>query len=343
MKTKVTIQDIADALALSRITVSKVLNNSPNVSAETRALVLKKAQEMNYKHTIQADASGHGTSALQPKSFAFVMHTAPDAFHIGSEIITRLEQEIRSKGYSLTLHIITKADIASLTLPPNLNANHSEAIVCLEMFHPEYSRLICSIGLPVLFIDAGADFYSLNLPCSLLLMENRYSVYQMLTSICRKHQVASMGFVGDINHCLSFRERYESFVLAAHDCNADTHPYNIIDEDRFYDRPEWMLAQLRQKPKLPRLFFCANDVLAQLLIQCLTELGLQVPRDVLVCGFDGIPTLNPIMNSLTTVRIPCGKLGVHAARLLFQKIRNPDDIGDTTYLNTEVCFRDTAP
>lgn len=50
MKTKVTIQDIADSLQLSRITVSKVLNNSPNVSAETRALVLKKAQEMNYKY-----------------------------------------------------------------------------------------------------------------------------------------------------------------------------------------------------------------------------------------------------------------------------------------------------
>ena len=45
MKTKVTIQDIADELNLSRITVSKVLNHSPNVSDETRDLVLKKAQE----------------------------------------------------------------------------------------------------------------------------------------------------------------------------------------------------------------------------------------------------------------------------------------------------------
>lgn len=69
MKTKVTIQDIADALNLSRMTVSKVLNNSPNVSAETRALVLKKAQEMNYKY---GSAAAHpiAKGALHRPTFA---------------------------------------------------------------------------------------------------------------------------------------------------------------------------------------------------------------------------------------------------------------------------------
>lgn len=147
MKSKITIQDIADALQLSRITISKVLNNSPNVSEETRALVLKKAQEMNYRHTA-AGGSG-GKAGLQAKSFAFVMHMTPDAFHIGSGIITQLEQEIRIQGYSLTLHSITDDDIASLTLPSNLNRNQTAAIVCLELFHPEYSRLLCDLGIPV--------------------------------------------------------------------------------------------------------------------------------------------------------------------------------------------------
>lgn len=343
MKTKVTIQDIADALQLSRITVSKVLNNSPNVSDETRALVLEKAREMNYKSVSQSPYSAPILSISNAKNFAFVMHAAPDAFHIGSGIIAQLEQDIRSKGYSLTLHTITDADISSLTLPPNLNKKQTAAIVCLEIFHAEYSRLICSLGIPVLFIDACAEFYSLKLHCSLLMMENRAGTYQMLSSLCQRHHLTSMGFVGDNRHCLSFRERYEAFLLVAAEHGIDTQPYQIIANDSFYSQAGWMAEQLRQKDKLPELYFCANDVLAQVLIQGLAELNLQVPRDVLVCGFDGLPSMNPLTSSLTTICIPCKELGEYAAQLLFQKLIYPDTISSVTYLDTEICFRDSAP
>lgn len=342
MKTKVTIQDIADELGLSRITVSKVLNNSPNVSDETRSLVLKKAQEMNYKSANNTNANAK-ESAVQSKSFAFVVHMAPDTFHFGSWIMTQLEQEIRTKGYSLTLHTITKEDVASLTLPPNLNKTQTAAIVCVEMFHPDYCRLICSLGIPVLLIDACTDYYSLNLNCTLLLMENRISTLQMLTALYQKHHLTSMGFVGDQNHCLSFRERYESFALAAFEYGIETHPYNIIADDNLYCQPGWMMAQLKEMGKLPQLFFCANDVLAHLLMMALAELGIQVPGDVLICGFDGLPSINTFTNSLTTVRIPCRELGICATQLLFQQIQNPEYICGTTYLGTEVCFRDSAP
>ena len=343
MKTKVTIQDIADSLQLSRITVSKVLNNSPNVSAETRALVLKKAQEMNYKYVNTAAYSNAMASGPQAKSFAFVMHMTPDAFHIGSGIITQLEQEIRTKGYSLTLHSITEEDIASLTLPPNLNKNQTEAIVCLELFQPDYSRLLCSLGIPVLFIDACIDFRSLNLDCSLLLMENRVSTHQMLAALGEKHHLTSMGFVGDNRHCISFSERYEAFFLTAAEYGVDTQSYNIIADDSNYSQDGWMTEQLQKKERLPQLFFCANDVLAQVLIHSLTELGLRVPEDVLVCGFDGLPSVNTPMNSLTTVRIPCKELGTCAAQLLFQKIQYPGSIPFTIYLDTQVHFRNSAP
>ncbi len=344
MKTKVTIQDIADALNLSRMTVSKVLNNSPNVSAETRALVLKKAQEMNYKYgSAAAHPIAKGALHRPTKSFAFLMHLTPDAFHIGSGIITQLEQEIRSEGYSLTLHSITEEDIDSLTLPPNLNQNQTAAIVCLEIFHPEYSRLICSLGIPVLFIDAYAGFHSLHLDCTLLMMENRNSTCRMLSALCREHVLTSMGFVGDSSHCVSFRERYESFLLTASEYGVETRPYNLIADDSFYGQDGWIMAHLQKMERLPQLFFCANDVLAQALIQALAELGLHTPGDIMVCGFDGIPSMNTLMNSLTTVHIPCKKLGICAAQLLFHQIQYPGSISGTIYLDTEVHFRESAP
>ena len=121
MKPRITIQDIADCLHLSRITVSKALNNSPHVSAETREMVLKKAREMNYKSVPYSTLSDETPDEGQSKSFAFVMQMNPDAMHIGSNIMAQLEQEIRKKGYSLTLHTITEQDISSMSLPSNLN------------------------------------------------------------------------------------------------------------------------------------------------------------------------------------------------------------------------------
>lgn len=337
MKNKVTIQDIADALQLSRITVSKVLNNSPNVSADTRKLVLEKVKEMNYK-TI--NYTSHQTEPLQMKSFAFVMHVAPDAFHIGSSIITQLQQELRKKNYTLTLHTITQEDIDSMTLPPNLNKAQVEGIICLEMFNEEYSKLLCSLDIPLLFIDACVNFSVLGLHCDLLMMENRASVYRMLRFLCRKRKLNSMGFVGDKDHCLSFRERYEGFFLAANTYGIETEPYRIIAEDYFYGQEGWLARQLRQMKKLPELFFCANDMLAQTLIQNLNELGYQVPRDIIVCGFDGLPTRNPLLNNLTTVRIPTKELGCYAANLIFSRMQRPERLSSTTYLPTEICFCD---
>ncbi|MBD5460040.1 MAG: LacI family transcriptional regulator [Lachnospiraceae bacterium] len=342
MKTKVTVQDIADCLHLSRITVSKALNNSPNVSEETREMVLRKAREMNYKSVPYSALSDEPPDTGQSKSFAFVMQMNPDAFHIGSGIMAQLEQEIRKKGYSLTLHTITEQDISSMSLPANLNENKVAAAICLEMFHPEYSRLICSLGIPVLFIDACVHFRSLRPRSDLLLMENRSSVHKMLTAVYEKHPFSTMGFVGDIDHCLSFRERYEGFLLAAVSCGIETQPYHMIAPDRHYGEPGWMLRQLQNMEKLPDLFCCANDALAQMLIQNLRDFGRRVPEDVMVCGFDGISFMNPAMNCLTTVNIPCRELGACAARLLFQRMPVPDKIHTVTYVETEICLRNTT-
>ncbi len=343
MRNKTTIQDIADSLSLSRATVSKVLNHAPGVAESTRQTVLAKIQELQYQNTDSLLTSLSRSVKSRPRSFAFLMHSRPDDLHVGSSIMTRLEQEIRKEGYSLTIHTITEEDYQLLELPPNLYIDQTEAIVCLELFHDKYSQLLCSLNRPVLFVDACANFHDLGLQCDLLMMENRSSAYRMLSALCRKHHLRTMGFYGDIHHCLSFRERYEGMQMAALDCRIETKDFHVIDGDYLYSSPEWIESRLREMRELPQLFFCANDVLAQGLILQLEKMGLRVPEDILVCGFDGIPTQNPIISSLTTVRTPGPELGTAAAQLLMNRIQSPHSITTSTYLHTEVLFRSTAP
>lgn len=343
MNTKVTVQDIADALNLSRTTVSKVLNHSPAVSDATRAIVLGKAKELGYHAWNQPKAAPvEKVSTSDVSHFALVMHAISGGIHMGSVVLPSMDQKLRQAGVSLITCTVSDGDLQTMQLPPILSYSQTKAIVCLEMYHPEYSRLVCTLGKPVLFIDACTDFYRMGLDADLLLMENRYSVNEMLTSVIRRNKVRTMGFLGSIDHRLSFRERYEAFLLTAVQQQVETAPYCIMGEDSCCANPDWVQMRLEQLPRLPQLFFCANDYLAEVLIHSLEAMGKRVPEDVMVCGFDGQPSISKPQCQLTTVATPSDQLGASAASILLRKLSYKDDSNSTTYLKTRILYRKTT-
>lgn len=341
MSTKVTIQDIADSLGLSRTTVSKVLNHSPAVSDATRALVLDKAKELNYR-VLPQPAPAPAPTEPEPNYFALVMHAIPGGIHIGTAVIPGLDQQLRQAGYSLITCAISAEEYQELTLPPILRSASIKAIVCMELFHPEYSRLLASLGKPIAFIDACVGFTELDLHANLLLMDSRNSCRQMLSTLIRNHNITSMGFIGDANHCISFRERYEAFLMVGKECDVDTS-YRLLDNDLYYAEAEWLKNRLPEMGPLPQLIFCANDFLASQTMYVLESMGKRIPEDVMICGFDGIYSLPPKLSRLTTISTPASELGALAATTLLHKLTFQTDINSSTYLHTKVVYRESAP
>ena len=148
-KDKVTIQDIADALHLSRTTVSKALNGAPNMPAKTISAVWNKAKEMNYKQFAYLQPQNISGNTVPPKkggTFALLANFIPEHFHIASAIMASLESEISSYGYSLTIHMINTGDIRSLQLPLNFKLEQVDAILGIEIFDKEYSKMLCALG-----------------------------------------------------------------------------------------------------------------------------------------------------------------------------------------------------
>lgn len=344
-KEKVTIQDIADALGLSRTTVSKALNGSSGMPEKTVCAVLQKAKEMNYKQfAYLADVPDPDANPSEKGgNLALLAHIMPNRFHIASTLMATLEQEISKHGYSLTIHILSNEDILSLSLPQNLKLGQVDALICLELFDESYTRMLCGLQKPVLFSDAYCGFPHHSLHADLLLMENKYSVYHMLRTIMNTTKISSVGFIGDPNHCLSFHERYESYQAALMDSGIPFNLQNcIIDDDSFYGDDRWLSNRLAGLAKLPDMFFCANDLLAMQTISCLSKMGLSVPDDVLLCGFDDTFSLSSMNSTLTTVRTPSADMGIIASRLLLNRIADPDLPPTFTYLRTEVQFRQST-
>lgn len=220
MNKKVTIQDIADALGISRNTVSKAINNSDGLADATREKIIQKAIEMGYKQFSYATSLGNispitldnaGVSGYQGE-IALLTTTFLSGSHFASLMLDKFQREISQLGYTLNTHRITDRDLKNKTLPITLYKEQVKAILCIEVFDWDYSEMLCGLDLPVLFVDGPAQIKGRTLPADKLYMENINAVTAFMHDMFDKG-ITKIGFVGNPNHCQSFYERYLGFYV----------------------------------------------------------------------------------------------------------------------------------
>lgn len=340
---RITIQDIANELGISRTTVSKVLNNTPHMPANTVKKVLNKAKELNYKQFFFNQENTDDIATLKGGTLALIAHILPERFHIATSIMASLEQELGNNGYSLTIHMLSADNINSCSLPLSFKPELLDGIFGVEIFDRQYSKMLCELGKPVLFFDSYFDRTLPPLSANILLMENRNSTFQMLNEIITRTKIVDVGFIGDYNHCISFHERYEGFCAAlnSHNIPYDSH-YCITEDDTLFQDVDFIERRLSKFERMPQLFFCANDLLAWKTISALKTMNLHVPKDILICGFDDTMILNSPISTLTTVATPSQAMGISAAKILLNQIQNPALPVTTTYLNSIVHIREST-
>lgn len=334
---RVTVQDIANALGLSRNTVSKVLNGTGSISDKTRSAILNKAAEMNYK---QFAEMAHIKSPLKNRCIALLSHSAMPKTYFGSRLVTGFEKIISEKGYTLSMFIVRENEYASLTLPSNFDKHKVDAIICTEIFDEQYSSMLCELGKPILFADMHANVSSMPLEADGIIMENRHSTYRMVKTLI-KAGLTKLSFVGDRSHCLSFRERWEGLTQALSDASLTSfEPANILDADSpNYHDPIWLEKRCQSISQFPEAFICANDFIAISLMRVLKARGLRIPQDLLITGFDDSMEASIVEPKLTTVHIYSEEMGALTAQMLLNRIENPSLIHHICYVKTTPIFR----
>jgi LacI family transcriptional regulator len=342
MKTKVTIQDIADALNLSRNTVSKALNNHPQIPKMTRDKVIKKAIEMKYKHFAHMETS-HFTHSIKTGNIALLTRNDINAISFYSMTINGIEERLRAQGCNLILALVTPIDILNKTLPPNINKKNIDGIICIEIFDRVYIETVLDAEIPTVFIDTIPNTTFPGRRYSTILMDNIYSTYS-LTKMLIANGHKEIGFIGDIHHCQSFYERWLGYERALRESGITNYAdFSITLEDTNpYLSNDWMKNQLKSMKKIPTAFVCANDDIAITAIRNLKDLGFQIPDEIEVTGFDDIPNAEIIDPPLTTVHTFRHELGVRTVEFLFSRIEQPERHNETLYLETKVVKRSST-
>ena len=355
----VTIQNIADALGVSRNTVSKAINNTGVLADSTREKILKKAVEMGYKQlsyfTPEELLNRTGQipegnvflpAGKKGGNVALLTRMALGASHFASTMLDKIQRELSRVNYSLTIHIVSAENIAQNTLPASFVSQAVDGIICVELFDSAYSRMICDLSIPTLFVDAPADLFSPRLKADVLLMDSRTNIRRIVSALA-KQGIKNFGFIGDYTHCISFFERYSALMQACWFLKLGSEERFMVtgDEDTFanYDRyREYMREAIRGMKAYPDVFFCANDFIAADSITIFRELGVRVPEDIRIVGFDDSPESGMFTPPLTTIHIHSQIMGVAAVQLLLSRIREPEMHYRTVHTETSVIWRESA-
>ena len=303
----VTLEDIARALNVSKMTVSRAINNHPEISSETRARILATAQKMNYRPNQFA-------RALMTKQSYLIGIVVPDLMHsYFAEICRGVETHARPVGYQNLICSTDEEPRKEMDEIEALLSRTDGLIVASALSASEvkfYKRLI-SDGAKIVLIDRVLD----GLRCSAVTTDD-VQVGWLATEHLIKLGHRKIGHLRGpdvstaVKRCHGYREAMSKAKLKAlvRDCG-------FTETDGYAAMEKWIAAD-----DLPSAIFAANDPAAIGAMAAANDAGLKVPDDVAFVGAGSIHYGDMLRVPLTTVSWSKGEMGQAAATLLLELI-----------------------
>ena len=349
MATKVTIQDIANELQLSRNTVSKAINNTGVLADATREKILRKAAEMGYKQfaylpLFQEDTAKTAEHSILPsdkREIAMLTTQFLSSSHFSSMMLDRFQSEIEHLHSCTTIHRISPIELKEKKLPSSLNIQRTAGIICIEVFDYDYAQMLCDLDVPLLFVDTPVMDMRPPLKADRLYMENRIEIQNAVAHMVQRGK-KRISFAGDKNHCQSFFERYMAYKDAVEYFGLTEGLSTCAMPSGQQNYPVSLYETIRRFKTMPDAFVCANDFVAMDLVKALNELGYSVPDDIWVCGFDDSQEASYFAPRLTSIHIHGQIMGYTAANLLMTRIEEPSLNYRTVYTETNLILREST-
>lgn len=341
---KVTIQDVAKELNLSRNTVAKALNNSDTVAYETRYLVVEKAAEMGYTKldpAVLEQFRQRGGTIGETKTI--VVLTRRELSIFWNRIIMGISDELNKRSYTLQLNFISDQEEQTLSLPLDFKEK-VDGILILSVFSKPYVDKIRAKGIPMVFLDMPGLESSFMEYGDVLFCEGRNSTKKIVQHLVRQG-IRKIGFLGDTTYCLTIRERYEGYLAGLKEAGIEPDESMIVNKHmpKRYYTPEEVAQAMGRMKELPEAIVCANDDIALDVIRYLKARGYRVPEDVAVTGYDNVEEMAQVVEPfLTTVRVGNQRLGKRLVKQLLTRIENPDFPNEMTAIGVEVIFRNST-
>lgn len=315
MGKKVRMADIAEALDVSIVSVSKALSGKEGVGDEMRAKIIALAREMGY-----VPLRVKPQEKPNPRSGNIGILVA-DLFFADNTFYSGLYRQVlmccKKCGYSALLDLVTKDAERGCVVPSMVTEGKVDGLIFMGELDREYRRAVTKSGLPFLLLD----FHDDEQECSSVTSDNVTGGYRLTKHLIDSGR-RSIGFVGSIHATSSIMDRFLGYTKAL---LAEGIPLRMewVQDDR--DEQGQYLPLVLPDP-MPQAFLCSCDQVAYNFVNRLKRAGYRVPDDVAVVGYDDHYYAQVSAPQLTTYHVNVEDMSKTVVRELIDRIHGEKDI-----------------
>lgn len=310
MTTKVTISDIARLAGVSKATVSRVLNQKPDVDPATRERVERIMGEYGFVPNLAAS----GLAGGRPRLLGVLVPSV--TWPLMPEIMRGIGEVVEQTAYEVVLYTMSPNVDRSSVIDQILAAKLTAGL--LAIFPGQSSEHLMTLheqGVPVVLIDDQNPVP--NAPW--VGTDNRAGAREAVQHLIARGHTRIGHIRGIASHQVSY-DRHEGYREALEAAGLPVDPELVTQGDFTPPSGRVCGGRLLSLPHPPTAIFAANDEMAYGVYAAAEEGGRRIPDDLSVVGFDDISSSAHIRPALTTVRQPFYEMGQQATRLLLSLV-----------------------
>ena len=325
------LEQIAKLSGVSRSTVSRVINNDPNVSIATREKVMQVVKRVNYT----PNAAARGLAAGRTHVLGLVIPMGVAALFTDPYfpiLIQGVSSACNAREYSVILWLAEPEFERRMIRQIMYSGLADGVIVSSMLMNDSLVHALSESDLP--FILVGR--HPTDTRISYVDADNIGGAREAVTYLLRLGRARIATITGPRN-MIAGADRLTGYSAALRDRGVATEP-SLIAEGDFTEGGGYRAMQqlIAQRPDA---VFAASDIMAIGALRALREAGLRVPEDVAVVGFDDVPQSARAEPPLTTVRQPVNRLGGMTVETLIDLIEHPGSGPRRIVLPTELVVR----
>ena len=337
----VTMKEIAKKADVSIATVSYVLNDNGQISEKTRQKVLEVVEKLNYKrNNIAKSLRTSKTNTIGVIAEDITVFNAPDIidgineslekenFHVVLNNL-RVHNKIINKFEQFKNHFEEIKESIAVLLSRQI-----DGIIYVGEHYRDVSGILDSINKPVVYTycySSKKDSYSVN-------YDDKSAAYNA-TDLLIKLGHKKIGIISGLLNTRPSKARLEGCKQALEDNGLSLDPDLIKKGNWFYESGKKYGIELINKNDPPSAIFAFNDPMAAGVIAGIESLGLSVPEDLSVIGFDNRDFTRYVNPSLTTLNLPLKKIGLKAGDLVMKLLKNKEVEKKSYFLKCDLITR----
>ncbi|MEN6299407.1 MAG: LacI family DNA-binding transcriptional regulator, partial [Anaerolineaceae bacterium] len=330
-----TLEDIAKQSGVSRSTVSRVVNNHPNVSEDVR----KRVKEVINKTGYQPHAAARTLASQRSWMLGLVLPRSVSSF-FADPYFPRLTQGIAQAcnqyNYTLGLFLISTKEDEEAIFPRVSRKGLLDGILLQsDQLGDQLTDQIIQSKIPLVII--GRPFYNKNV--SYIDVDNVNGAFTAVSHLIRLGYQRIGTITGVSTRTVSV-DRKEGYIKALTERGRNIDESLIVEGDFTEAGGYYAMQQLL--PNKPDAVFAASDIMAIGAMRAIREAGLRVPEDIALVGFDDLPLATMPEPRLTTIRQPVYQFGVKAVEILLDLIENGIEPPRRIIMDTELIIRNSC-